>query len=262
MTGNPESRFEVVIEDDTESPVLSAAAEAETHAARRSVIFKILAVVAVLLVAAALVAALLGFLYWRSLVDSPQYALAQLVEAAHEGNESKIAELVDVDSVVEDFVPQVTEKAVELYGRGLPPEIIKKAEMVAAPILPVVKARARSELPGLLRARTESLKNVPFWGLVIGADTYLEIEINGDTALIRDRREDRPLELTMKRSGSGWQVVAVKDDELARNIAGKIGQELILLAKQAGERNIEDVGRQLGIEGIEDLLKEAEEIFR
>lgn len=262
MTGNPESRFEVVIEDERESPVLSAAADSGRSAAKRSRAFKALVIIAVLLFAAALVAALAGFFYWRSLVDSPQYALAQLVEAAHDGDERKIGELVDVDSVVEDFVPQVTEKAIELYGRGLPPDVIRKAETVAAPILPVVKARARSELPGLLRERTAGLKNVPFWGLVIGADRYLEIEIDGDNAVIRGRRGDRPLELTMKRSGPGWQVVAVKDEELAQNIAGKIGQELILLAKEAGEGDIEDVGRRLGIDGIGDLLKQAEEIFK
>ncbi|HUF03852.1 MAG TPA: DUF2939 domain-containing protein [Aridibacter sp.] len=262
MTGNPESRFEVVIEDEREPPVLSAAADAERRAAKRAGALKALAIIAVLLFIAAVITALAGFFYWRSLVDSPQYALAHLVEAAHEGDEKKIGELVDVDSVVENFVPQVTEKAVELYGRGLPPEIIKKAEMVAAPILPVVKARARSELPGLLRERTAALKSVPFWGLAIGADRYLEIEIDGGTAVIRGQSEDRPLELTMRRSETGWRVVAVRDEELAKNIAGKIGQELIFLAKEAGEGKIEDVGRRLGIDGIGDLLKQAEEIFK
>ncbi|QQS41136.1 MAG: DUF2939 domain-containing protein [Acidobacteriota bacterium] len=262
MTGNPESRFEVVIEDKGSSPVLSAAADAERRTEKRAGALKALAIIAVILSVSAVVAAAAGFLYWRSLVDSPQYALAELVEAAHRDDQEKIAELVDVDSVVENFVPQVTEKAIELYGRGLPPETIKKAQIVATPILTVVKARARSELPGLLRERTSRLKNVPFWGLVVGADRYLEIEIDGDSAIIRSGREERPLELTMKRSGDVWRVTEVRDEELANKIAGKIGQELILIAKEAGEGKIEDVGRRLGIDGIGDLLKQAEEIFK
>lgn len=262
MTGNPKSRFEVEIEDGRGEPVLSAAEAARAHRIRKTTALKISAAIAGVLLLVAAVVAVGGILYWRSLLDSPQYALAQIVEAARDGDEKKIGELVDVDSVVENFVPQITEKAVDLYGRGLPPEVIKRAEEVAEPILPVVKRRARAELPGLLRRKTESLKNVPFWGLVIGADRYLTITVEGDTAVIKGRSDERPLELTMKRAEQGWRVVAVKDEELAQNIAGRIGQEMIFLAKEAGERRIEDLGRRLGIDDISDLLKQAEEIFR
>lgn len=223
---------------------------------------KIASAAAVLLLIAAFGLAVGGFLYWRSLTGSPQYTLASIVIAARDGDDDEIARLVDVDSVVEDFAPQVTEKAIELYGRGLPPGVISKAKVVAAPILPVIKQRARSELPALLRETTKEFSEVPFWGLVIGADRYLSISIDGDRAVVSSFSEERPTELFMERSGDGWRVVAVKDDLLAEKIAGKIGQELIILATQAGRENLGEVGKRLGIEGIDELLKQAEDIFR
>lgn len=228
----------------------------------KGIVLKALAVFICLFFLLAAAASAAGFLYWRSLSGTPQYALAMIVDAAREGNEKGIEERVDVDAVVEDFVPQITDQAIELYGRGLPPDVLKKAEIVAAPVMPVIKQRAKAELPLLLRKKTRKFERVPFWVLVVGADRYLEIETNDDTAVIRGRHEDRELELRMMKKDGYWKVVGVKDEALARKIAEKIGQELILLAKQAGKDGIEDVGRKLGLDGIGDLMKQAEDIFR
>lgn len=214
----------------------------------------------ILLAAAAAVVG--GFLYWRSLVASPQYSLAQMIEAARNGDDARVNEFIDLDEVVEDFVPQVTDEAVELYGRGLPREVVEKARLVAAPVLPVIKERARAELPDLLRERTEAYRDVPFWAIVIGAGQYLDIRVEGDLAEISGGDEERPLDVKMRRSGDRWVVIAVRDKVLAKKIAEKIGQEIILLARLANEGKLEEAGRMLGIDGVEDLLKQAEEIFR
>lgn len=213
-----------------------------------------------LVIAAA--AAVGGYVYWRSLAASPQYSLALMIDAAREGDDGRVNEFVDFDSVVEDFVPQVTEKAVELYGRGLPPEIVKRATQVAAPLLPVVKSRARAEIPELLRERTKEYRQVPFWALAIGAGRYLSITEEGETAEIVSREDGRRLNLRMERREGRWVIVAVKDPLLAEKLARKIGQEIIFLAKQAGTRQIDEAGKAIGIDGIGDLLKQAEEIFR
>ena len=68
--------------------------------------------------------------------------------------------------------------------------------------------------------------------------------------------------MTMKRENGTWKVVAVKDDELAERIASKIGQEIILLAREAGKTRIEDLGRRLGLDGIGDLMKHAEGLLK
>ena len=80
--------------------------------------FVVLAVVAI--------AGIGGFLYYQSLKRTPQYSLALLVDAAKRDDKTEIESLIDINAVVDDFMPQVTDKAVELYGRGLPPQVIDR----------------------------------------------------------------------------------------------------------------------------------------
>ena len=252
--------FQVDITEADEPQAIPAASAPETKG--RRIFLRLLAAAVVLAVTFFAVASVSSLLYWRSLSQSPQYTLALVVDAARNGDDRKVNEYVDVDAVVEDFVPQITAKAVEMYGRGLSPEVIKKAEVVAAPLVPVIKQRARSELPRLLRKKTERYKDVPFWALAFGAGRYLDVKTEGDEATVRGRSGERELELRMKREDGRWKIVAVKDDTLAEEVASKIGQELIFLARQAGRGRIEDLGRSLGLDGIGDLLKKAEDIFK
>ena len=65
--------------------------------------------------------------------------------------------------------------------------------------------------------------------------------------------------MTLKRNGEKWQVIAVKDEVLARRIAEKIGQDLIAAAQKGGARK---AGEQLGVANLEEVLKSAENIFK
>lgn len=205
------------------------------------------------------IAAVGGYLYWRSLKPTPQYSLALLVDAARREDQATIDELVDTDAVVDDFMPQITDKAIELYGRGLSPAVINKVAQVAAPLIPAVKQRARAEVPNMIREKTKPFENIPFLAIVIGASRYLEISEEGDKANIKSKLADRPLEITMRRGNGGrWKVVALKDEVLARKIAEKIGQDLIEKAKKHGAKK---AGEQLGVENLDEILNNGE-IFR
>ena len=52
-----------------------------------------------------------GFIYWQSLKSSPQYSLALLVDAAKRDDKPAMDQQIDIDAVVDDFVPQITAKA-------------------------------------------------------------------------------------------------------------------------------------------------------
>src|SRR6476619_2740208 len=106
------------------------------------------------------VAGIGGFLYYQSLKRTPQYSLALLVDAAKRDDTKTINELVDIDAVVDDFMPQIMGKAVELYGRGMPPVIIDKMSQLVEPIMPAVKERARVQLALVIRDRTEKFGKV------------------------------------------------------------------------------------------------------
>lgn len=215
--------------------------------------------IAGLILLSVLVAAAIGFLiYYQGLKSTPQYSLALLVDAAKRDDKPDIDSLIDIGAVVEDFVPQVTGKAIELYGRGVPPPVISRIERLATPILPAVKDRARAELPRVIRERTERFGYVPFFAMVMGADRYLDIVITGDTALVKSKVPEHPLEMKMRRNGARWQIVGVRDEPLATDIARKIGQEVIAIAMNGGK----DTADKFGIGNLSNLLRQAEEMVK
>lgn len=199
-----------------------------------------------------------GFIYWQSLKGTPQYSLALLVDAAKRDDKAAMDQQIDIDAVVDDFVPQITTKAAELYGKGVPPSIIEKLTRVAIPIMPAVKDRARAELPRVVRDRTERFGNVPFFAMVIGASQYLDIKVTGDIAVVTSKLADRPFDVKMKKKGDSWQIVGLKDDKLAAEIARKVGQEMIAIASGG----VTKAGKTLGVGNIADLLKQAEELVK
>jgi hypothetical protein len=209
--------------------------------------------VLVLLVTAA------GCLYWRSLRSTPQYSLALLIDAARRDDKNAVGALVDTDRVVDDFVPQIIDSAVGMYGRGLPAQTINNLTVVAAPIMPALKDRARAEIPRVIRERTSKFDYVPFAAIVMGADRYLDIKISGDTAEVTSKIPDKPLAVRMMRVGDHWQVVGVGDKDLADKIARTVGQQIIAVASGA---NIGDAGKKLGVKNLQDVLKQAEDLLR
>ncbi|HEX8289674.1 MAG TPA: hypothetical protein VF556_16950 [Pyrinomonadaceae bacterium] len=223
----------------------------------KSKFLKVIGILAASLGLILLIAALGAYFYWLSYRDTPQYSLALLIDAARRDDQQAVDRLVDTNAVVDDFMPQITDKAVELYGRGLPPQAIAKVSRVAAPLLPAVKDRARAELPRVIREKTEKFNNIPFVAIVLGADKYLEINEEKESASVKSKIADRPLELKMKRNGDKWQVVGVEDEQLATQIAQKIGQEIIAVATKGGNS-----GRSLGVNNLQDLLKQAEDILK
>lgn len=203
--------------------------------------------------------AIAGLIYYRSLLNTPQYSLAMIIDAAKRDDRAEVDSLVDTDAVVDDFVPQVTGKAIELYGRGQKPETLAQLAKIAEPIMPAVKERAAAELPRVIRERTERFGYVPFFAMVMGADRYLDITVSGDVATVKSRLADYPLELTMRKSGTKWQIVGVRDDQLATDIARKIGQEIIAIASTGGPK---DAANKFGVGNLAELLKQAEELVR
>lgn len=229
-----------------------------TEPQKRSRLSKILIGISAVVIGSLLLGSVGFYLYWRSLKDSPQYSLALIVDAAKRNDQQKVNELVDIDLVVDDFLPQITDKAIELYGRGIAPDIIQRVALIAAPVMPALKDRAREELPGAIRQKTLELGNVPFAAMVLGADQYLDITIEGDDATVKSTLPEHDMEVRMKRHEGVWKIVAVKDEKLATSIAQRVGQEIIAIAV-----NGTNSGRsRLGAKNINDLLNEAEKIFR
>jgi hypothetical protein len=193
----------------------------------------------------AVVAAVAFFIYWQYLKTTPQYSLASLVDAAKRDDSSRVDELVDSDAVVEDMLPQVLAKAVDRYGRGVPPTILARAVVVTTPFLPAVKQRVRPEVPGLIRKETLELSGMPFPLLVLGAERYLDVQVDGDKAIIKKKGDETPSEIRMERNGSGWKVTGFKDEKFAGDLAQRVGQEILSLTSGRNGINVNSLMEQL-----------------
>lgn len=200
-----------------------------------------------------------AFVYWQSLTKTPQYSLALIIDAARTNDEDTINRLVDTDAIVDDFVPQITGKAADLYGRGLPPEIIAKLGEIATPLLPSVKSRARAEIPGIIRQKTDRFAEVPFAALVVGADRYLDIRQDNDSVVVTSKLPQHKFEVKMQRNGGEWKIVSVRDEQLAAQIAQTIGQQVIGIASNRNSGTAVSEGQ---LNGIRQLIKQAEDIFK
>ena len=216
-------------------------------------------IIGVTFAAIAVVLAAGGVIYYRSLKGTPQYSLALIIDAAKRNDEAQVAALIDVDQVVDDFVPQITEQAIDMYGRGHSRSVLSKIQDVARPLLPAVKDRARSELPRVIRDRTERFGYVPFSAMVLGADKYLDIKVSGNRALVVSKLPDHPLHMEMQREGELWRITGVTDEKLATEIARKIGQEIISIATDG---RAETAAKYGGVGNLAELLRQAEELIR
>ena len=243
---------------DSVSGDLPVALGGYTEPRKKSRFRKYIIVALGVLAALALVGTIGFYFYWQSLRDTPEYSLALIVDAAKKNDQKTVNDLVDIDAVVDDFLPQITTKAVELYGRGLQPDIIQRVARVAAPVMPAVKDRAKDELPGAIRQKTAEFGYVPFEAMVLGADQYLDIAVDGDNATVKSLIPEHDFQVTMKREGERWKIVAVKDEKLATTIAQRVGQEILAIAANGANS-----GRsRLGVKNINELLNEAEKIFK
>ena len=220
---------------------------------------RILGILGVFTLILLLIGAIGGYFYWQSVKKTPQYSLALLVDAARRDDKETVAQIIDTEQVVNNFVPQISEKAVELYGRNLPPQIINRVALLVVPLMPAIKEKAKAELPQLIREKTETFDRVPYWAIALFAERGLDIKIDGDTATIKSKNPDKPAEFTMKRDGQLWKITAVKDEKLAQKVAEKVGQQIIVLAKKG---SVEDAGKQLGVENLGNILKSLNDIFK
>lgn len=220
---------------------------------------RILVISGIILAVVMAVGAIVGYFYWQGLKQTPQYSLALLVDAARRGDQAAMDELVDTDAVVDSFLPQIREKAIELYGKNLPKDKIGKVEKVTESLKPSIKQRAREEVPRVIQEKTDQFASIPYWAIAIGAGRYLDIKIEGETAIVTSKIPERQFELTMKRNGDKWRVIGIKDDALARRIAETIGQELISISTKDG---LKKASEKMNVPDLENMKKKLDDIFK
>ena len=194
---------------------------------------------------------IIAFVWWQNNKTTPAYSLALLVDAAQRDDKAAFDEIVDTDQVVKNFVPQVTEKAIQRYASGITVPLREQVEALVPTLLPSVKQKVRDEITKQIKELAARAEGKPFFLIALGIPYEVEIKEEGDAAQVAATLNNRPVELTMKRNGDLWKIVAVKDDALAAQIVDNIAKDLPSLEKELEDQ----VRKQLG-KGLPDLLKD------
>lgn len=191
------------------------------------------------------------YFWWRSYQTRPNYSLALVVDAAQRGDMQTFDQLVDTDQIVDNFVPQVMEKAgaPNLSGLstqnlpGLGGQARKQVQTLAQKYVPQIKERVREEVAAQVKEISSSAQHKPFLLVALAMPFAIETKQDGDTARVNAHFKDRPIELTMQRSGERWKIVGVKDDVLVARILENVMRDLP--ANAAGSQLPDDLRRKL-----------------
>lgn len=186
---------------------------------------KILAIIALGLLTILVAALVGGFLWWQSYKKSPAYTLALMVDAAQRDDTQAFDQIVDIDKITENFMPQVTERVVANSGLGAMLGSLRK-QIDAA--MPQLTAKAKESVREEIKRQTKELgargANVPFFLLALAVPRMVDsITKENNTANVALKVGNRPIELTMQQANINgserWRVTAVRDDELVARLA-------------------------------------------
>ena len=184
-------------------------------------IFLVLFAVVLVGIAAAL------YFWWQSYKARPNYSLALVVDAAQRNDMAAFDELVDMDRIVDNFVPQVVEKAGAQSSFGLPGGAMRKQlQAQLLKVAPQVKQRVREEVAGQVKEISARAEGKPFFLVALALPFVVDTKEEGDAAHVNATFKDRPIELTMQRSGERWKIVGVKDDVLVTRILENVARDL------------------------------------
>jgi hypothetical protein len=180
-----------------------------------------------LIVAAVVLVLLVGsYLWYQGFKKSPPYSLALLADAAQHDDVRAVETMIDVDQIAQGFVPQVVEN---LAGAGsqLPPQARASLTATLPALLPRVRETMRDEIASAMKGLAQnSSSNLPFFVKALGVRQAATVVERGDAATVNVKAGDRPVELSMRRDGERWKLVAVKDPQLASDIATRLAQSI------------------------------------
>ncbi|HYE66951.1 MAG TPA: DUF2939 domain-containing protein [Pyrinomonadaceae bacterium] len=221
-------RSRIVVNFDRAREVV-AHAPSPKRGSRGAKILALIAIVFVFLIAG-LVAG--GYFWWQSYKTRPAYSLALLVDAVQRNDMAAFDEFVDTDSVVDNFVPQVTEKAIARYSSALTAALNKQVQSLVPKLLPAVKQKVRDEITREIKELAARAESRPVFLVALAMPYVLDIKEENDTAKVAVNLKDRSVELNMQRNGERWKITGIKDETLATRIVDNIAKDLPAIGSQ------------------------------
>src|SRR5215204_629584 len=186
----------------------------------------VLSVTGLVVVGLLLVLLVGSYAWWQGFRKSPAYSLALLLDAAQHDDVQAVETLIDADQIAQGFVPQVIDN---LAGTGsqLPPQARASLTATLPALLPRVRETMRDEIARAMKGLSQNdSSNLPFFAKALGVRQAATVVERGDAATVTVKAGERPVELSMRRDGERWKLVAVKDPQLASDIATRLAASL------------------------------------
>jgi len=193
---------------------------------------KILGIIAVALVLLIIGVLVCGYFWWQSYKSKPAYSLALLVDAVQRNDTAAFDQIVDTDKIVDNFVPQVTDKALGRYSSALTGPLRSQIESLVPTLMPGIKQKVHEEVVAQVKELSARAEGKPFILVAIGMPYIVDIKEDKDTAKVGVTLKDRPVTLTMERNGERWKIVSVTDETLAARIVDDIAKDLPAVGSQ------------------------------
>ena len=202
-------------------------AEAQQKRARRfGRAGRYLTVTGLIVIGLVLVLLVGSYAWWQGFRKSPPYSLALLLDAAQHDDVQAVETMIDADQIAQGFVPQVIDN---LAGAGsqLPPQARASLTATLPALLPRVRETMRDEIARAMKGLSQNdSSNLPFFAKALGVRQAATVVERGDAATVTVKAGERPVELSMRRDGERWKLVAVKDPQLASDIATRLAASL------------------------------------
>jgi hypothetical protein len=192
-------------------------------------LYKVFGWLAVGLAAILLVAGISAYLWWRHYQTTATYSLALIVDAAQRNDMSTFNRQVDTDKIVDNLASQAAERAAA--GIGVSGLVLSSQLGSVSPLVPArLKAAFREWLVDEIKQYSAEFGQKPFLLIALSLPAVVNVTNEENTARIEASLSGRPVELTMKKEGEIWKLVAVKDDGLLTRVLVEIGKDLPAIA--------------------------------
>jgi len=181
-----------------------------------------------LILAGLLIIVLAGaFFWWQHYKTTPAYSLALLVDAAQRNDDAAFDRLIDMQKVLDNFMPQVLQTA----AGGVVSDVANSVRTQIQSLAPGVMATFKETLKEEIRKRINELAGSsgarPFFLTALAIPFKAKISESDETAKALIDSGDHQVELSMERiDGSYWRVTSLRDDELATRVADNILKDL------------------------------------
>lgn len=167
------------------------------------------------------------FFWWQHYKTTPAYSLALLVDAAQRNDAAAFDRIIDMEKVIDNFVPQLAQRATGGLASGLATSLRTQLESLAPRVMASVKQIVRDEIRKQISELAGSSGARPFFLTALAIPFETNISEKDDTAKVTINTGDHQVELLMERcEGGPWKVVSLRDEALAARIVNEIVKDL------------------------------------